>query len=150
MRITLPTILGIVAIVLLGAFGSAFITSWYFQKQDAELAKEAISDQTPLAGAIVSIENLTADLRTANRSTAFVRTTVILEVPDRRTAAELEEREYRLRDAIIAVLRSFSADEVEAEEGADRMKHEIKNAIDPLLNRGEVLGVFFNELVVQR
>ena len=104
----------------------------------------------PRPGGVVRIENITADLRNPNRNTAFVRATVVLEVPDSRTASELQEREYRLRDAIIAVFRSYSADEVEAEEGAERLKLEIKDAIDPLMSRGEVLGVFFHELVVQR
>lgn len=150
MRITLPNILVIVAVVILGALGSAYVTSWYFQQQTSDEANENPVDSAPQGGAVVQIENITADLRHGNRNTAFVRATVVLEVPDRRTAAELEEREYRLRDAIIAVLRSFAADEVEAEEGAERLKLEIKNAVDPLLPRGEILGVFFYELVVQR
>lgn len=150
MRITLPNILVIVAVVILGAVGSAYVTSWFFQQQDTEASKEVLPQNSSVIGAVVHIDNLTADLRTVNRSTAFVRANVTIEVPDRRTATELEEREYRLRDAIIAVLRSFTADEVEAEEGAERMKQEIKNAIDPLLSRGETLGVFFTELVVQR
>ncbi len=150
MRLTLPNILVIAAIIVVGALGSAYITSWYFQRQAADVMNETASESAPRPGGVVRIENITADLRSPNRNTAFVRATVVLEVPDSRTAVELQERDYRLRDAIIAVLRSYSADEVEAEEGAERLKLEIKDAIDSLVNRGEVLGVFFHELVVQR
>lgn len=150
MRLTLPNIIAIVAVVLFGAVGSAYITSWYFQRQATEVAVELAAESSPRPGGVVRIENITADLRSPNRSTAFVRATVVLEVPDSRTATELKEREYRLRDSIIAVLRSYAADEIEAEEGVERLKLEIKDAIDPLVNRGEVLGVFFHELVVQR
>ena len=50
MRLTLPSIIAIAAVILLGAIGSAYITSWYFQRQAAEATNELLAESAPSAG----------------------------------------------------------------------------------------------------
>lgn len=151
MRFSLATVLVLIAAVLVAAVGSAYVTFWWFGGGSAETATAdpaTSPDLPPVKGVPVLVPDLTVSLGSSSNRSAYVRTDITLEVVDTQSATHLEEQMHRVRDRIIDVFFRFTAQQIEAPGGTAKVKEEIKNAIDPLLERGEVLDVLFSELVV--
>lgn len=152
MRLSVASILIIVAAVITAAVGSAYVTYWWYAAGPSEPtgANPSADGTRALHGVPFRLSEITANLRSENGRAAFVRTVITLEVVDQESARLLAQQEDRVRDRIISILRGFTATQIEAPGGTDRIKEEIKRQIDPLLDRGEVLDVLFSELVVAR
>ncbi len=99
-------------------------------------------------GTLVSLDEMVVSLSAAGRP-RFLRTTIALEAEDAAVAAVLTERMAEFRDAAIMRLSSHDPDAVKSFEGKEAVKAEIKQALEDLLEEGNILNVYFSDFVVQ-
>ncbi|MGB9859303.1 MAG: flagellar basal body-associated FliL family protein [Moorellaceae bacterium] len=76
----------------------------------------------------------------------YLRTKITLEYTNPRLEGELNEKLHRIRDAIIAVLRSKKTEELSQEEA---LKRELLTAVNSQLESGQVRALYFEEFIVQ-
>ena len=148
MRLTATNIALIVVLCLTTAVVSASVIFWAITASDRTEAESSKSGIEPI-GPTVSLGEFTVNLANHSRP-AFIRADVVLELSDRRCIDEIEARFPQVRDVVIGIMRSFSLTDLGDAEGYERMKVEIKESVNPLLNYGRVTGVFFNSLVIQQ
>ncbi|ADD02488.1 flagellar basal body-associated protein FliL [Thermoanaerobacter mathranii subsp. mathranii str. A3] len=122
----------IVAVVL--SFGVAF---WYF---NAKAHQEITYYNYSPGGEFIT--NLKGEEK-------FVKATVQLQVADKNILKTLEERNSEIRDLIIQILRSKTAQEVEGPEGQEKLKNDIKNGINKIIGEEKIINVYFDEFIVQ-
>lgn len=66
----------------------------------------------------------------------------------KKLAKELEKKKPILRDAVIGVLRSKKAADINP-KNIDKIKVEIINKISPMLEKGRISSIYFDDLIVQ-
>jgi len=100
-------------------------------------------------GPTFSAGEFTVNLSSPGVQTRFVRTGIVVEVSEKSALAEVEQREPQIRDRIITILRSRHIDQIGTPEGVALLRTEIMESINELLIRGEIVDVFFIDLVIQ-
>ena len=148
-EIDLRVIIMAVALVVIAAMGCDYITFLVFSRS-ANVASGQGPVEKEAVGPIHEIGEFTVNLMVPpGFAPRFVRTGVAVEVSDKKALTELSEREAQVRDAVIGVLRSKTHDEINGTAGMETLRQEIAASISALLRSGNVVNVFFTDLVVQ-
>ncbi|MEW6624291.1 MAG: flagellar basal body-associated FliL family protein [Bacillota bacterium] len=86
----------------------------------------------------------------------YLRTQIILEYHEggwmptkKKLSAELEQKEHRIKDVIINVLRSKRVNDLDTPEKVEAIRAELIKSINDLLMDGEVIGLYFKEFIIQ-
>ena len=79
----------------------------------------------------------------------YLRSEIVLELTERGSAKEIEDRLPQVRDAVLYVLRGFTVDDLSSPQSDAAVKEAIIDALNPLLSRGRVSGVYFTSWVIQ-
>jgi len=79
----------------------------------------------------------------------YLKASIDLEVGSKGVASEIDKNLPAIRNAIIMILSSKSFADIFDRAGKDRLREEIKYALNSKLTKGEVRQVYFTEFVVQ-
>lgn len=90
--------------------------------------------------------DLITNLKDANR---YIKVNIELEFADKKVENELKEKNAVIRNAIISILRSQTANQVSGAEGQERMRKLILSKINEILQRGKIVNVYFDNFIVQ-
>lgn len=96
----------------------------------------------------LKLEAFTVNLADASYN-RYLRSTIILEYLADVAAVELEEKNYRIRDAVISVLRSRRAVDLDEEAELENLRQQLLDRVNGMLTRGKVTGLYFTELLIQ-
>lgn len=146
----------LLAVVLLSAVGSAYITSWVFTSRVPAPAAggegvAAAAEPEYSSELVWDAGSFTVDLLSSSTFSTYVKTGISFQVSDRKGMEELERRRVQVRDRIITVLRTTSAEELKSEQGHERLKQRLSDEVSRLIVGAgtRVVDVYFSELVVQ-
>ncbi|MFO7246867.1 MAG: flagellar basal body-associated FliL family protein [Thermaerobacter sp.] len=134
--------------VFLTAGGGAAAGYWVGQgafEAAPVVAREPAARQP---GPVFSLGSLTTNLNDEGRP-RFIQVSVQLEAADQLTLTELTAREGAVRDAALRTLRASTAEELQGADGMATLAQRLLAAVNQVLDRGEVLQVYFQEFVVQ-
>lgn len=62
---------------------------------------------------------------------------------------ELEKRKPEIRDAVLRILWSKTAEEISTVEGKERLRQEILETINGMLRKGQLRGVYYWHIMIQ-
>lgn len=143
-------LIGAIALVIIATVGSAYTTYLIFRTDSnpGELSPSATSAKREL-GPTFSAGEFTVNLAPTGVQSRFIRTDIVLEARDKKTITELERRDPQIRDQIITILRSRTAEQLRTENGLELLRMEIISSINNLLINGEIADAFFIDLVIQ-
>ncbi len=80
----------------------------------------------------------------------YLKTTITLEYSDdKKLAEELEASMYKVKDAVLKVLRNTHAKTFEDPQQLEALKQTLLDEINSRLQTGKVTGLYFEELLVQ-
>lgn len=85
----------------------------------------------------------------ATAGTRFLNVTLVFEYSKSDLQAELQEQDFRIRDALIGIFISKRIDEVDGPDDKERLRQEILFAVNRLLTKGKVKKVYFTNFVMQ-
>ena len=80
---------------------------------------------------------------------SFLKTDMQLEFKTGEDVKKAEKEVPRLRDTVIRILSSKTATEILASEGKEKLKDEVRTAVNELLGEEKVLEVYFTEFIIQ-
>ena len=101
------------------------------------------------SGKIIPLEPFTVNLSTGlGTNPRYVRMNVSVELEQGVPDKEFEIKLPRVRDTIINLLNSKKANEVNAVEGREQLKDEIKRSINGFLLQSKVKGVYFTNFAI--
>ncbi|WP_251860478.1 flagellar basal body-associated FliL family protein [Clostridium sp. Marseille-Q2269] len=78
----------------------------------------------------------------------FLKAKIYIGYEEKKLSKELETKKPILRDAVIGVLRSKKATDINP-KNIDKIKIEIINKITPMLEKGRINSMYFDDLIVQ-
>jgi flagellar FliL protein len=90
------------------------------------------------------IVNLSAD-----EGKRYLKITMQIELTRPDTGPEIQNKMPQIKDAVITVLSSKSAEELLTVDGKFKLKEQLMTRINSLLTNGSVKNVFFVEFVIQ-
>ena len=80
---------------------------------------------------------------------SFLKVTVQLEFAEPELPPTIEHDTPRIRDAIISVLSAKAAPELLSADGKEKLREELKRAVNDALHSEDVTKVFFTEFIIQ-
>ncbi len=78
----------------------------------------------------------------------FVKAKIYIGYEEKKLTKELEKKKPILRDAVIGVLRTKKAADINP-KNIDKIKVEIINKVAPMLEKGRINSIYFDDLIVQ-
>ena len=143
-------LIGAIALVIIATVGSAYTTYLIFRSDSnpGEPNPSAVAAKREL-GPTFSAGEFTVNLAATGVQSRFIRTDIVLEAQDKKTITELERRDPQIRDQIITLLRSRTAEQLQTEKGLELLRMEIIASVNNLLITGEIADAFFIDLVIQ-
>ncbi|MBX7139243.1 MAG: flagellar basal body-associated FliL family protein [Oligoflexia bacterium] len=154
---------GIVGVLLLIGTPIAFFTLKGKAAPTEELASNAAESDTPgeslegsldedehdegeeALGALYPLESFVVNLEGGR----YIRAQVQLEFHERDVPQRFYSRAVPIRDALIKLLGTQSADGLLSEKGREELKTSIKDIVNEVLKKEEVKNVYFTQFVVQ-
>ncbi len=99
-------------------------------------------------GVLYPLDTFTVNLKSDN-GRRYLKVTMDLELSGQELTAELDNKTAVIRDRIIRILTSKTLEEVSSRKGKDKLTQQIKDALNSMLDDGQILGVYFTEFVIQ-
>lgn len=88
------------------------------------------------------------DLKSTRGKTPFLRAVIHIQLfPD--DLKQLQEQEAQIHDAILTHLREQERQHVQGKEGSERLRFELVQIINNLLQPAKIHTIYFKELIVQ-
>jgi flagellar FliL protein len=118
---------------------------------DAKHGEAAAGGSEPVtdSGKILPLEPFTVNLSTGiGTNPRYVRMNVSVELEQGVPDKEFDVKLPRVRDTIINLLNSKKATEINATDGREQLKDEIKRAINGFMVQSKVKGVYFTNFAI--
>ncbi len=112
----------------------------------AAATAEHVKKETP--GHIVTLDPFVINLAAPSEVT-YLKITVNLEVESEEMTAELQTRTPQIRDAILMLLTSKTADDVKDTGGKLKLQDDMLSRVNHFLHTGKVKAIYFTEFVMQ-
>lgn len=144
-----PLIFLIIIVVMLMTAGTSYLMVYLFGGSQTSTVREneIKVSQTTKMGPTKSMGEFVVNL-TSTRSYRYIKTEVYVELEDEELSEEIDERYPQLRDAINAILRSQTEEDIKEPELVT-LKQKILEKINEYLVEGKVKNVYFDEFVIQ-
>jgi flagellar FliL protein len=134
----------VVLVLLVAAAGAAAFN--FFKPGGAETGQKA---EKPAVTKTMDFGNLVVNLADPPGGRYF-RMALTLEYVDPGTLEEeLKEKEHRIRDGLVFLLRQKSSFDLRDREAPETIREEIRREINRHLEKGEIKEVYFTEFLVQ-
>ncbi|MEW6191831.1 MAG: flagellar basal body-associated FliL family protein [Bacillota bacterium] len=135
----------IIGVVVILAAGGAAAKILLFNKKPVSQA----AAPKPVKMETLKLESIVVNLADQDAN-HYLRITVVLAFPgDEKTAEEIAEKEFELRDRIIQLLRTKHYAEVSTPDCTEKLKEEITREINRHLGEHEISDVYLSEFLVQ-
>ena len=106
--------------------------------------EDVLDEGEEALGAIFPLDTFTVNLSGGR----YIRAQIQLEFRDREVPKRLYGKLVPLRDSIIAVLSTRTAEDLSNEKGRAALKGEIKDLVNELMHKEEVKRVYFTQFLV--
>ncbi|MCL6471310.1 MAG: flagellar basal body-associated FliL family protein [Firmicutes bacterium] len=129
------------------AVGSALVITKVAQGNAATKKEEEQAKKKEL-GKFITLDPFTVNLVGGQN---YLQTAIAFEIDSKNTELEneLKERKPQINDKIITILSSKSMDDISDTAGREKLKIEIKKAVDSLLGYGKIERVYFTTFIMQ-
>lgn len=113
--------------------------------QEQAKAKE---EKKKEVGKFITLDPFTVNLMGGQN---YLQTAIAFEIKGENTELEkeVEDRKPQINDVIISILSSKTIDDISDNEGREKLKTEIKKAVDSLLSYGKIERVYFTTFIMQ-
>ena len=106
-----------------------------------ETAPKSTGIYYPVAEFIVNIAHTEAQ--------RFLKVKIILELDNKKTKKELDEKTAMMRDTVLSILSSKDFPQLDSEKGKEDLRIELIDAINTKLEKGKIINLYFQDFVAQ-
>lgn len=127
----------LVLVILLVMAGTA-VGVYVFLMPASGLERELPTYEIPLETFVVNLKD--------SNYRRYLRTEISVETNEKKVISEMTTKEYKIRDTINTVLSSKTVSDLGDREA---IKQELIDAINSHLTQGDVVGLYFNQFIIQ-
>lgn len=137
--------IGALALLAVAVFGGGFFAYQKFFAKDAS-AHAAKSSHISEKSVLVPMDAFILNLADPGR---FLKLTLQMEVDNPEDGKIIDEKKPQLRDAVITLISSKSADDIQTAEGKMRLKDELVLRANQVAGKPVVKNIYFTEFIMQ-
>jgi flagellar FliL protein len=140
----------IAVLVVITLTASGFFLLQYVNPEESAEGEAAVANEDAVAediGPTFAVGDFTVNFNDKEQI-KYLKASIVFEIDDEAVVSEMEKRKPQIRDLIITTLRSQSLEDIK-EPGAKKIKTSIKAQINNTLNNGEIVSVWFTDLIIQ-
>ncbi len=146
-------ILFIIVVIALIVVIFFVVKKLYFNKNiKVEVPENRIEEDIPgiknYPESVISLGEFIVNLNSLSEK-HYLKVSISLELDKKETEAEIKMREAQLKDMIIGMISTRNSEDILKQAEKDKIKKEIINSINLLLQKDKVLNVYFTDFVVQ-
>ncbi|MFZ7104603.1 MAG: flagellar basal body-associated FliL family protein [Peptococcaceae bacterium] len=141
-RFTLKHIITVIVITVLSFAGFFLIGRTVLS------SPEAGANQGIEIGPLYNSPEFTVNIANSN-GRRFLMTQFSLEVDNKKTLKEIEEKLPVFQDKVIIVLSSQTLDDLYSVDGKENIKNQLIENINTILSSGKIINIYFNNFVYQ-
>lgn len=105
----------------------------------------------PDTGKIISLDPFTVNLSNgAGLNPRYVRMNISIELEKGASDQEFTIKTPKVRDTVINILNSKKTSDINASEGREQLKEEMKKAINSFMTQSKVKGVYFTNFAISQ
>lgn len=147
----LLVLLAAVAVIAMVIAVSGLVSAIYLREAGSRSTEAGEAPKRESAGRpyrMYGPQDFTVNLAdTAQRR--YLKVTVTLAYEEKALAKELEQRKAQVRDVIIDILRSRTVDDIFDIEGTEKLRGDIIDRLNGILNGGAIREVYFTDFLIQ-
>jgi flagellar FliL protein len=145
-KLKLPILVVIVASLAVGT--ALVITKAAKGNSDKEKTEVVKEETNKELGKFITLDPFTVNLA---GGTNYLQTAVAFEIKsdNAELAKEIEERKPQINDSIITILSEKSLEEIDTASKREKLKKDIKKAVDSMLSYGKIERVYFSTFIMQ-
>jgi flagellar FliL protein len=146
-KIKLPVLVVLVAVLAVGSgLAVAKVAKGNGGKQ--KTTTTAAEEKKKELGKFVTLDPFTVNLA---GGTNYLQTAIAFEIKSENAelAKEIEERKPQINDSVITILSAKSLEQIDTAEKREKLKDEIKKAVDSMLSYGKIERVYFSTFIMQ-
>ena len=113
---------------------------------EMEIAKK--EDGKPVVKALLSLETFVVNLADPGGK-RYLRVSIAMEIDDKDYVEGIKKKLPQIRDKILMIIPTKKFKDVQTSLGKDSLRNEIIAQLNPLLDKGEITNLYFQEFVVQ-
>ena len=113
-----------------------------------EASQDAKGKDSSQGAEMFKLKDLVVNL-SRSEQTRYLKASVQLQLAGPVAVSKAQEKEVRIRDALIILLSNQSVDEISTMQGKYQLKRQIVARLNNVLGEGTVLNAYFSEFVVQ-
>lgn len=149
-------IIGIAVIIFMAAIGGGFYMLWSKMAQMNVAGTETVAteegaegeEEPDTIGPMYSLDSFVVNLAEAGGN-RYLRVTMELELTDEVLHTELDQRLPQVRNAMLMILPSKKAEDINTVDGKLALRDQLINEINSFMTTGEVTNIYFTEFVIQ-
>lgn len=140
-KLPLPILIGIIAGIVLIGFGAKMVLGRGKRAEKSGKPKVEV-------GTIVALDDFLVNL-VGNGSDHYLKTTIALGLKKGISSDQFKDQIPIARDAIISVLTAQHLSALGTDQGKEKLKTELKDAINQALGKTTVVAVYFTAFATQ-
>ncbi|WP_416198032.1 MAG: Flagellar protein FliL [Sporanaerobacter sp.] len=133
----------LVAVIVFAIFGT--ILGFIFYKNNdgnnGNASKKKSSEQF-----YITLEDMYCNIKESKK---IVRLKITVEISDKDTFEELQNKQFLMRDEINKIIRNKKEEELQGRDGQLALQSEIKNSLIKLFDNENITNIYFNDLIIQ-
>ena len=111
--------------------------------------EQASTEKGPSIDDVIKASVDVTDIKTNLKSNNYIRIYFKIQMDSKKAAAELQKRDFQVRDIIIKRLSDMSAQDFEGTQGLSTLETDIAKQIDQLMENGHVVKIYTTSKVLQ-
>jgi flagellar protein FliL len=110
---------------------------------------QASTEKGPSIDDVIKASVDVTDIKTNLKSNNYISISFKIQMDSKKAAAELQKRDFQVRDIIIKKLSDMSAQDFEGTQGLSTLETDIAKQIDQLMENGHVVKIYTTSKVLQ-
>jgi flagellar protein FliL len=138
----------IILLLIIAIVGGGAFAGYYFATKNNPVSASTVKAEN-IEEATIDIEELIVNLSDEN-TRRFLKVKLVLayDSKNKKFAKELESKKPVVKDGILSVIRSKKAADLTT-KGAEDLKAEILNRVNPVFNTGKLTNIYYSDFLVQ-
>ncbi|MEH7309842.1 flagellar basal body-associated protein FliL [Priestia megaterium] len=110
---------------------------------------QASTEKGPSIDDVIKASVDVTDIKTNLKSNNYISISFKIQMDSKKAAAELQKRDFQVRDIIIKRLSDMSTQDFEGTQGLSTLETDIAKQIDQLMENGHVVKIYTTSKVLQ-
>lgn len=134
-----------IVLLLMAILTIAAVAVFYYMNHKTASASAPPSIEEIVKNLSVETDEITTNLK----DDKFIRIKFTMQVSDKDAKAELVNRQFQVKNAILYLLSNMSEKDLSGQDGMEKLESTLQSKINALMKSGKIVHVYTTEKIIQ-